>query len=199
MKITESTVRQLEISEVPGLDPIRVMLSDLGPGQGRINIECWGKSWASYWGGMGKETIAEFFTTCDEHYIAKNLASGLESNIFDPDHLSDSLKQTIIKERKDGWLSKKEARVRFDQIEETDFPETIDGLWSMSRTMVELLGDEWWYSLPEKPNPDYEYLCRIIKAVQAALRKLAGKCYYAPDGTLMNPDGTRSIFDDVDQ
>lgn len=24
-------------------------------------------------------------------------------------------------------------------------------------------------------------------------------CYYADDGTLMNADGTRSIFDDVDQ
>lgn len=33
----------------------------------------------------------------------------------------------------------------------------------------------------------------------ACVRKSQGKCYYAPDGTLMNPDGTRSIFDDVDQ
>lgn len=37
-------------------------------------------------------------------------------------------------------------------------------------------------------------LCAI-----ASVRKSQGKCYYAPDGTLMNPDGTRSIFDDVDQ
>jgi hypothetical protein len=26
-----------------------------------------------------------------------------------------------------------------------------------------------------------------------------GLNYYAPDGTFMNADGTRSIFDDVDQ
>lgn len=36
-------------------------------------------------------------------------------------------------------------------------------------------------------------------AAIANTRKAMGKCYYAPDGTLMNSDGTRSIFDDVDQ
>lgn len=36
-------------------------------------------------------------------------------------------------------------------------------------------------------------------AAIANTRKAIGKCYYAPDGTLMNSDGTRSIFDDVDQ
>lgn len=36
------------------------------------------------------------------------------------------------------------------------------------------------------------------RAAIASVRKSQGRCYYAPDGTLMNPDGTRSIFDDVD-
>lgn len=39
----------------------------------------------------------------------------------------------------------------------------------------------------------------LAKAAIASVRKSQGKCYYAPDGTLMSPDGTRSIFDDVDQ
>lgn len=37
------------------------------------------------------------------------------------------------------------------------------------------------------------------RAIIASVRKSQGKCYYAPDGTLLSPDGTRSIFDDVDQ
>lgn len=175
MKITESTVRQLEISEVPRLAPIRVTLSDLGPGQGRINIECYGKSWASYWGGMGEETIAEFFTTCDEHYLAKNLAGGLESDIFDPDHLVDTLKNEVIADRQKRFDSKEEARARWTLIEELDLPEHEAQLWGISRQMQEIMGDEWWYRLPKKANPDYEYLCRIIKTVQAALRETEGK------------------------
>jgi hypothetical protein len=39
----------------------------------------------------------------------------------------------------------------------------------------------------------------LVQDAIASARKAYGMCYYAPDGTLMNPDGTRSIFDDVDQ
>lgn len=86
MKIEESQVRRLTISEVPSLDPIRVMLEDIGPGQGRINIECWGKSWANFFGGMGERTIAQFFVSCDEHYLAGKLGDSIEADIFDPDY-----------------------------------------------------------------------------------------------------------------
>lgn len=175
MKIVETMVRRLEITEVQGLDPIRVTLEDPGPGQGRINIECWGKSWASYWGGMGERGIAEFFFSCNEGYLAGYLAPNLRADVFDPEHLADHLKRQIIKERRKGWITHEEAREQFDEVEETDFPETVDGLWSMSEEMVKLLGDEWWYRLPEKPNPEYQYLCRIIKTVQAALQSLAEK------------------------
>lgn len=39
----------------------------------------------------------------------------------------------------------------------------------------------------------------FCRAAVASVRKAKGQCYYAPDGMLMNPDGSRSIFDDVDQ
>lgn len=172
MKITEERIRRITVSEVQGLDPIRVMLEDIGPGQGRINIECWGQSWASYWGHMGKLTIAQFFCSCNEGYLAGNLAPNLPDAIFDPQHLSDHLKSKVIKKRRKHRLTHEEAREQFDEIEYTCFPETIDGLWAMSDTMETLLGDEWWYRLPEKPNPDYQYLTRIIKTVQAALLQL---------------------------
>ena len=172
MKVTESTVRQIEITEVPGLDPIRVILSDLGPGQGRINIECWEKSWATYWGGMGKETISEFVTTCDEHYIAGKL-SGIPAMIFDRDGLKDQLKREIIEERRKGLISGGYARERFNTIDDLDLPETANELWTV-REMDELMGPEWWYRLPDKPNPDYQYLCRIIKTVQQGLQMLKG-------------------------
>ena len=44
----------------------------------------------------------------------------------------------------------------------------------MQNTMNELMGDEWWYRLPQKPNPDYVYLCRIIRTVQEALGAVKG-------------------------
>lgn len=167
MKITEETIRRITISEVPGLDPIRVMLQDIAPGQGRINIECYGQSWANYWGGMGKDSLAQFFVGCDEHYLAGKL-SNIESSIFDPDGMKVMLKREVIKERRRGG-TKRQARKDWLAIEEVNFPDTVAELWIMPNTMQELMGDEWWYRLPTKENPDYAYLCRIIKTVKEAI------------------------------
>lgn len=169
MKIEESYVRRLTISEVDGLDPIRVMLEDIGAGQGRINIECWGQSWACFWGGMGKESLAEFFTSCDEHYIAGKLRGDLQPDVFDPERLKDNLKREVFEERRKRWLNKRAARAKFDAIEALELPETEEQLWSIARDLESIIGEEWWHSIPKKPNPDYLYLTRIIKTVQMAL------------------------------
>lgn len=168
MNVTRTTIERLEITGAENLDPIRVYLEDIGPGKGRINIECYGKSWATYWGAMGRETLSEFFCTCDEHYIAGKL-SDTPSEVFDPDGLKDQLKRSLISERKKRLVSRSAARARFNAIEYLSLPDNSNELWGMSQQMHELLGDEWWYSLPTKPNPDYTYLTKIIKTVQAAL------------------------------
>lgn len=174
MKIVEEQIRRLTISGVEGLDPIRVALEDIAPGKGRINIECYGEVWANYWGAMGDEDIADFFASCSTGYLANKLSS-IKSTVFDPEALIAHLKQNVIRERRAGLMLQHEARKAYNSIVELDpLPSTLDGLWYMSDTMQELLGDEWWHSVPEKPNPDYEYLCRIIRAVQEALKQLKG-------------------------
>lgn len=173
MKITQAPIPRYTISEVPDLDPIRVALEDIGPGQGRINIECYGTVWACYWGGMGQETLAEFFTTRDEHYLAGKLGS-LESAVFDPDQLKETLKREVIGERRKRLLNADEARRRFDAIVDLDLPENESGLWSIGKELTEIMGEEWWCRLPMKQNPDYDYLCRIIRTVQVALRQVNG-------------------------
>jgi len=35
-------------------------------------------------------------------------------------------------------------------------------------------GDEWWYSLPQKKNPSYEYLTRIVDTIKEALNAEKG-------------------------
>lgn len=46
------------IFDAPKLDPVTVVLQDLGPGCGRLMVECWGSAWSAYWGGMGGEQYA---------------------------------------------------------------------------------------------------------------------------------------------
>ncbi len=75
MNIRPLTVRTFEITDAPGLDPIRVYLQDLAPGQGRITLECSGCAWACFFGSMGEDkNIADFMRTAGSDYITNALA-----------------------------------------------------------------------------------------------------------------------------
>lgn len=184
MKIEKSTVTKLTITGAPALDPITVILEDIEPRRGKIIIECYGKSWSSYWGGMGERTIAQFFCSCDEHYIAKNLDQGIHASVVDADSIKDGALRHVIFLRRGRMIgsfgnpdrkhrvgrdeiTKDEARDLWDEVDCADFGD--DG-FRQPELMQKVFGDEWWYRLPEKPNPDYQYLCRIINAVQQALQ-----------------------------
>lgn len=146
MKIECTQVTKLVLSELDRLDPVAVIAEDIGPRQGKITITCYGKSWTAYWGGMGNSTISDFFCSCDEHYIAKNL-SDIDSEIYDIDAIRKAAKEKGVDcYRDDPW-------------NDYEFMNAIYG------------GDmyEWYDSLPMMANPEYEYLCRIIKAVQTGL------------------------------
>lgn len=47
--------------------------------------------------------------------------------------------------------------------------------------------------------PDYGEVARAAYAIDAALKHNNGSPMYAPDGTLLDERGNRSIFDDVDE
>lgn len=77
MNITTSTVQQFLISDVTGLDPIRVLIEDLAPGKGLLTVCCYHDAWAmaftGYWGAMADRTLVQFLVDCDPDYIAGNL------------------------------------------------------------------------------------------------------------------------------
>lgn len=65
----EIQVTAIEITDAPALDPIRVIFQDMGPNQGRVIIECYGKAWANYWGSIGSGGIGAFFRSCNVCYL----------------------------------------------------------------------------------------------------------------------------------
>ena len=169
MKIAETKVTKIYISDIKNLDPITVILEDFNPGQGKITIECFGKAWTSYWNAMGKDnTIDKFFCDCDNDYLAKNLAPQLKSSIPDEDGLNEDAKKTIIERRKHDEIDKMTARRLWNMTK-------CDSSWgglSMDNdeALYGIYGEEWWYCLPQKSNPEYVYLCRIINASREALK-----------------------------
>ncbi len=86
-------VAALEITNVPSLDPIRVLTQDIGPGQGRIIIECYGQAWSCYWPGMGKQTIRQFVAGADPDYVC----NALRNHFHRKDRKIDEYLRRIVK------------------------------------------------------------------------------------------------------
>ncbi|MCK5607578.1 hypothetical protein KAR91_37185 [Candidatus Pacearchaeota archaeon] len=179
MKIESSKVNKIVLREVKGLDPVHIFLEDLGPRQGQITIKCYDESWTASWGGMGDRTIAEFFCSCDEHYLAKNL-SNIDSSVTDLDKVAERARAHVLKLRREKDIDDLEARELFDSADSIEDP------FNEGELMQKIYGDDWWCCLPTKPNPNYEYLCRIINAVRSALKSMEDKEEPADDGALRN-------------
>lgn len=198
MRIEKSAVTKVVISEAPGVDPITVFLEDLGQRayqyadkpshisrQGKITIECYGESWAAYWGGMGDRTVSQFFSDCSVDYIAGCLVRGtaLDSTVFSGDALKVGVRRVVMDCRRgrEAWrwecgsLDKEDARRLFDAADYLGSFGTTEGLCH-SRTaadlLCELFTEEWHHAVTNiafVPNGKYTYLCRIIEAIQQAL------------------------------
>ena len=165
MKVAISRVTKYKIYDIKRLDPITVFLEDFEKRKGKITIECYGKSWSSYWGGMGDRDIRQFFCSCDNGYLINSLSPGLGRTVTDEDALTSHSKKHIIAMRKGDKIDEDEARELWDEVDNTLGLTTDD-----HRLLQKVFGDEWWYCMPEKPNDDYEYLGRIVDAVREGLK-----------------------------
>lgn len=166
MKIEKSVVTKLLITGIQDLDPVHVYIDDMNANRGRVTITCFDESWSYFWGSIGEQTIAEFFCQCGEDYLARKFSTGIRETIVDPSAIEKHAKAHVCEMRKDGDIEKDEARELFNEINHTSF----DDPNSEPELMYRIYGDEWWWGLPEKANPDYEYLCRIIRAAKEALK-----------------------------
>jgi hypothetical protein len=70
--ITTNTITVYKIPAQNNMDMINFYLESLGPGRGRIIIECYGEIWSSFWPAMGC-SIHEFVYECPLSYLVTNL------------------------------------------------------------------------------------------------------------------------------
>lgn len=73
MSIWEIKLDAIVITGAPALDPVTVAFHDTGASGGGIIVQCYGKAWSAYWGGMGGKTVRQFVATCDSDYLATKL------------------------------------------------------------------------------------------------------------------------------
>jgi hypothetical protein len=170
MKILNTTVKKIAITDIKNLDPISVYLEDFNDGRGKLIITCWDKSWSYYWGGMGTRNLKEFILSADNHYLSRKLAPNIPSDINDEDNFVKDAKKQIIRQRREGLISKFAARELYDECE-TVMQWKGEEATAYEIMMFEIYGDEWWECLPKKTNPEYEYFSRILDTVKLALKE----------------------------
>lgn len=178
MKTETTQITKLLISDLMGephkLDPVTVILEDFEPGKGKIIIECYRKSWSSYWGAMSGRTISQFFSDCGADYLIGNLAPYLNSTRFCGKATAKQVQAEIIKGRRRNEFTKETAREHYDETSFLSDVPSIDYLAAAHYDLMQaVFGDEWWHAVSQsdEPNPDYQYLQRIVQAVQAGLRQ----------------------------
>lgn len=175
MKVSQSNIQQLVITEVASLDPVKVMIENIKPGVGNITITCFGKSWTSYWGAMSGMTIQEFFLSCNNSYLINCLDRGISSVIDgeDNDANIDFVKKEICTLRRGRELSREEARECWEEAEGSNDVKEKCCNFCLDSPLLKVFGDEPWYAgWPTVPNPDYEYLERIVQAVREAIKQI---------------------------
>nr|ELR5041427.1 hypothetical protein [Providencia stuartii]ELR5082487.1 hypothetical protein [Providencia stuartii] len=73
MKIEQSQVIKIEITDVEKHDPIRVYLEDDNQGHGRLIITEWDEAWTAYWSAMSGSLI-DFIIKNNNGYLISNLS-----------------------------------------------------------------------------------------------------------------------------
>lgn len=175
MNWTESTVTKLLIKDVPRLDPVTVYIENFELGRGKLTIEVFGDSWSAGWGAMGKRTLEEFVLSTDNHYLSKNLSTLSALSEDDYDGFIEKCYEQIIEMRRSEDYDKEKARELWDKVKDI-VPEKE---WfhdsSNHDLLYEIMGCEWWHSIPSKDSTEFIYLCRILDAVKACLKERSAK------------------------
>lgn len=171
MNIEQSRVCKTRITNVDGLDPITVYTENFEPGKGKIIIECFGKSWSSYWPAMGRKTIEQFFISINNGYAINNLAGNLNEEVDDEDAIEAMIKKQVIIKRKAKELNRRQASLIWSDV--TTLSDLNTDHWFIGDVCELLFGcNSFELDLPQKPNHEYTYLERICDAVRNALIKL---------------------------
>ena len=114
MNIEKSTVEKLYITDVDALDPLTVFIENFETNQAKVTMECWGKSWSAYWGGMGG-TVAEFFDRTNVGYLVNCFDRGINSTTdrIDKDSYYEEfipkLKKRVLEYRRETYLDAEDA------------------------------------------------------------------------------------------
>jgi hypothetical protein len=183
MKIETSTIEKIRLTEVEKLDPIDVFWEATSPTSGKVTINCYGKSWTSFWPAVGEKGIKAFFKRSSNCYIIGYLDNKVDST--EPDW--DAYKALLVQKARDA--STKDF-IRDSELEDVIFAinsvcddslsekkqNDYDKLDPSSLLLNEGLSEDVIndfldldIDVPTQVHHQFAYLSRIVDAVKASI------------------------------
>ena len=161
----------LSISNIERLDPINVCIEYDTCFQ--IAIECFGSSWNATW-GLPKKGYVDFFCSNNHEYLIGCLDPSIQKYEPNFDTFKIEMRQKIREWRRDNEISADLARELFDIENWKDH--VSSNPYEPIRNLPSYHDDElkecelFTFDVPERLTSQYQYLTRIVKAVQEALK-----------------------------
>lgn len=176
MQIEQSQVTKLKLSELEKLDPITVFIEDIEPRQGKITIECYCKSWSTYFSGCGDNGLANFLISQHTEYLVNRFDGHLQKYVPDFEQYLEEMREKLIEMRKDQWISKELARELYDISDWSQYVtanpyEPIKNPCFINSAEFDEVGFEG-FDVPERISTEYAYLCNIVDAVKDGLKQI---------------------------
>lgn len=130
MKIEESLIKQIKVSDLERLDPITIIVEDIAEGKANVTIKCFDKSWTSYWGAMGGD-VKDFFSRCNVPYLVNCFDRGIreETDEKDVNEMSKTfnkkMRELILERRREEYITKEVAKKLWDHLNYIRFSEIV--------------------------------------------------------------------------
>jgi hypothetical protein len=148
MKFKKSKTETYIITDIDGLDPITVYVTNYKPGQGKLVIECFGTSWANYWPAMGDCTLQDFVLKASNDYLARKMVRQLRQTDF------DKINDTAHKRGFADICVASDVEVAYSH-----------------RQMAACFGSDWMLDIPTCNTREYDWFCSILNSVKAAFHQ----------------------------
>jgi hypothetical protein len=173
VNIVTTSITKHELIELDEyhLDPVTLILEDMGPRQGKLTISCYGEAWTAYWGGMGERPLIDFLLLSNTSYIVDKLFTGQR---YEPDFDSFCKREAheLLRMRRAGELTKQEAARLWDRLRDQG---SVDDYCLIDNEVASrVIGDDWHAAVDSVATHKYQYLHRIVDAVLDALKQIQG-------------------------
>lgn len=155
MSVGGSTVVQhpsrYKVEPMEGLEVYKIgreAIITLQPSTGYVSVSCpWHDelNGCHWWNARGKESLHEFLIGLQRYYAMGKLFSRRALEEYDEEQTVRSIKEDIIRMRRDGDYTEEQARDLWDELEACETGEDVANL-------TDCHGNRWYESIKTKPK-----------------------------------------------